>query len=77
MVDQAPLTADDLRVDARNTLRLAEIAGSERLKTKLLRAANEFLNKAAELEAGTIAIVTPAEGAVATKPVRPPRRARA
>ena len=76
MVDQAPLTAEDLRVDARNTLRLAEIAGSERLKAKLLRAANEFLNKAAELEADTIPIVAPAEGAGATKPVAPPRRAR-
>jgi hypothetical protein len=44
-------TPDDLRNDARNSLRLAEIARSDRDKAMLLRAANEFLNKAAELEA--------------------------
>ncbi len=59
MVDQAPLTPEDLRADARNTLRLAEIASSDRLKAKLLHAANEFLNKAAELEAGVGAIAPP------------------
>ena len=59
MVDQAPLTPEDLRADARNTLRLAEIASSDRLKAKLLHAANEFLNKAAELEAGVVAIAPP------------------
>jgi hypothetical protein len=45
-------TPDDLRADARNTLRLSEIARNGREKTMLLNAANEFLNKAAELEAG-------------------------
>jgi hypothetical protein len=59
MVDQAPLTPEDLRADARNTLRLAEIASSDRLKAKLLNAANEFLNKAAELEAGVVMVAPP------------------
>jgi hypothetical protein len=59
MVDQAPLTPEDLRADARNTLRLAEIASSDRLKAKLLHAANEFLNKAAELEAGVVMVAPP------------------
>jgi hypothetical protein len=44
-------TPDDLRADARNTLRLSEIARSDREKAMLLNAAKEFLNKAAELEA--------------------------
>ena len=52
LLDQAPSSAEDLRADARNTLRLAEIARTARLRAKLLHAANEFLNKAAELEAG-------------------------
>jgi hypothetical protein len=61
MVDQAPLTPEDLRADARNTLRLAQIARSDRLKAKLLHAANEFLNKAAELEAAAAVIEAPSE----------------
>ena len=48
-------TPDDLRADARNTLRHTEIARSDRQKAMLLNAANEFLNKADELEAGTVA----------------------
>ena len=52
LLEQAPPSAEDLRLDARNTLRLAEIARTDRLRAKLLHAANEFLNKAAELEAG-------------------------
>jgi len=64
MIDQAPLTAEDLRADARNTLRLAEIASSDRLKAKLLHAANEFLNKAAELEAA-VAMVAPPDSSKA------------
>ena len=52
MDSQAPPTPEDLRVDARNSLRLAEIARTRRDKATLLNAANEFLNKAAELEAG-------------------------
>ena len=51
MDSQAPSTPEDLRADARNSVRLAEIARSGREKATLLRAANEFLNKAAELEA--------------------------
>ena len=51
MIDQAPPTPEDLRLDAHNTLRLSEIARSGREKAMLLNAANEFLNKAAELEA--------------------------
>jgi hypothetical protein len=48
---RAPPTPEDLRVDARNSVRLAEIARSGRAKAMLLHAANEFLNKAADLEA--------------------------
>ena len=51
MDSQSPPTPEDLRADARNTLRLAEIAHKGREKAMLLHAANEFLNKAAELEA--------------------------
>jgi hypothetical protein len=67
MVDQAPLTPEDLRADARNTLRLAEIASSDRLKAKLLHAANEFLNKAAELEAGVVTIAPPGSSKAETR----------
>ena len=56
MIDQAPSTAEDLRADARNTLKLAELAGNDRLRAKLLNAANEFLSKAAELEAASTAV---------------------
>jgi hypothetical protein len=52
MVSRAPPTPRDLRDDARNTLRLTAIARSDRQRTMLLKAANEFLNQAAELEAG-------------------------
>ena len=51
MDSQAPSTPQDLRADARNTLRLAQIARNGRKKAMLLNAAREFLNKAAELEA--------------------------
>ena len=51
MDSKAPSTPQDLRVDARNTLRLAQIAINGRKKAMLLNAAREFLNKAAELEA--------------------------
>ena len=60
MVDQAPSTPDELRNDARNALRLAEIAPNAREKARLLKTANEFLNKAAEIEAST-GVVPPAE----------------
>ena len=50
-VSQAPPTPEDLRLDARNALRLTYIARNAREKAMLLKAANEFLNKAAELEA--------------------------
>jgi hypothetical protein len=53
MVDQAPSTPENLRADARNTLRLAEFARDGREKGMLPNAANEFLNMAAELEART------------------------
>jgi hypothetical protein len=51
MDSRARPTPEDLRADARNTLRLAEIAHKDREKAMLLHAATEFLNKAAELEA--------------------------
>jgi hypothetical protein len=51
MDSRARPTPEDLRADARNTLRLAEIAHKGREKAMLLHAANEFLNKAADLEA--------------------------
>jgi hypothetical protein len=51
MISQAPSTAQDLRLDAHNTLRLADLAHSAREKAMLLNAASEFMNKAAELEA--------------------------
>jgi hypothetical protein len=53
MDSRAPSTPEDLRADARNTLRLAQIALNSRKRAMLLNAANEFLNKAAELEAST------------------------
>jgi hypothetical protein len=61
MVDQAPSTPEDLRADARNTLRLAEVAHEGREKAMLLHAANEFLNMAAELEAATEEVLAPTE----------------
>jgi hypothetical protein len=51
MDSRAPPTPEDLRADARNSVRLAEIARNGREKAMLLHAASEFLNKAAELEA--------------------------
>jgi hypothetical protein len=48
-----------LRADARNTLRLYEIARNGREKAMLLNAANEFLNRAAELEAELLESNTP------------------
>ena len=51
MDSQAPPTSQDLRDDAHNALRLAEIARNGREKAMLLNAANEFLNMAAQLEA--------------------------
>ena len=59
MVDQDPPTPEDLRTDAHNALRLAEIARNDRVKKLLLSAANEFLNKAAEVEATSVAVVAP------------------
>jgi hypothetical protein len=47
-------TPQDLRNDARNALRLASVAPRDRLKSMLMHAANEFLNKAADLEAASI-----------------------
>ena len=55
MISQAPSTAQDLRLDAHNARRLTEIARTDREKRMLLSAANEFLNKAAELEAVSVA----------------------
>jgi hypothetical protein len=52
MVSRLPPTPRDLCDDARNALRLAALARSDRQKAMLLKAANEFLNQAAELEAG-------------------------
>ena len=52
-VSQTPPTAEDLRHDAHNAVRLADFARSDREKAMLLNAAGEFLNKAAELEAVT------------------------
>ena len=51
MDSQAPSTPQDLRADAQNTFRLAEIAHNGRKKAMLLNAAREFLNMADELEA--------------------------
>ena len=51
MDSHAPPTPQDLRADARNTLRLAQIALNGRKKAMLLNAAREFLNMATELEA--------------------------
>ena len=54
-----PAHSGGLRTDAHNALRLAEIARNDRVKKMLLSAANEFLNKAAEVEATTMAVVAP------------------
>jgi len=59
MVDQDPPSPEDLRTDAHNARRLAEIARNDRVKKVLLSAANEFLNRAAEVEAATMAVVAP------------------
>jgi hypothetical protein len=51
VISQAPSTPEDLRIDAQNSLRLAEIARNDREKAMLRNAANEFLNMASALEA--------------------------
>ena len=60
MVDRVPRLPQDWRNDAVNALRLAAMVRDDHLKVLLLRAANEFLRKAGELEA-TLVVVAPSE----------------
>ncbi len=68
MIDQAPPTPEDLRTDAHNALQLAAMAQNPNLKQTLLKAANEFLNMAAQLESATADVAAPAEALQEIKP---------